>query len=40
MPIIRPKLGKIDEIIKNIIPMNSPITILLLVFVLLILPKI
>ena len=40
IPKISPILGKIDEIMKNIIPINRPITILLLVLILLILPKI
>tara|TARA_B100001989_G_C24257925_1_gene325415 strand:+ start:245 stop:460 length:216 start_codon:yes stop_codon:yes gene_type:complete len=39
MPIMRPILGKIDEIIKNTIPINRPITSLLLVLILLSLPK-
>ena len=39
-PMIMPKFGRIDDIIKNEMPMNKPITILLLAFVVLIFPKI
>tara|TARA_Y100000741_G_C18126195_1_gene507139 strand:+ start:506 stop:760 length:255 start_codon:yes stop_codon:yes gene_type:complete len=40
IPKISPIFGKIEEIMKNMIPINRPITILLLVLILLILPKI
>lgn len=39
IPKISPIFGKIEEIMKNMIPINRPITILLLVLILLILPK-